>query len=47
MSTRFFQSLALAVTLIAYASVTSAHEATGISGGFASGFMHPNRGWDA
>ena len=46
MSTRFFQSLALAVTLIAYASVTSAHEATGISGGFASGFMHPILGWD-
>ena len=46
MSTRFFQSLALAVTLIAYASVTSAHEATGISGGFASGFMHPILGWE-
>ena len=46
MSTRFFQSLALAVTLIAYASASSAHEATGISGGFASGFMHPILGWD-
>ena len=46
MSARFFQSFALAVLLIAYASVTSAHETSGISGGFASGFMHPVLGWD-
>ncbi len=46
MSPRIFQSLALAAVLIAYASATSAHEASGISGGFASGFMHPVLGWD-
>ncbi len=46
MTTRHFQSLAMAMILLAYASTASAHEATGITGGFLSGFMHPILGWD-
>ena len=46
MTTRYFQSLAMVAILLAYASAASAHEATGITGGFLSGFMHPLLGWD-
>ena len=46
MKTRHYQSLAIAAILIAFASAVSAHEGTGISGGFFSGFMHPILGWD-
>ena len=46
MTTRHFQSLAMVAILLAYASAASAHEATGITGGFLSGFMHPLLGWD-
>ena len=46
MTTRYFQSLAMVAILLAYASAASAHEATGITGGFLSGFMHPILGWD-
>jgi len=46
MKTRHFQSLLMAVFLIAYASVASAHEGAGIAGGFISGFLHPIFGWD-
>jgi len=45
-TTRYFQSLAMVAILLAYASAASAHEATGITGGFLSGFMHPLLGWD-
>jgi len=45
-TTRHFQSLAMVAILLAYASAASAHEATGITGGFLSGFMHPILGWD-
>ncbi|CAA6805344.1 MAG: HupE-UreJ family metal transporter [uncultured Sulfurovum sp.] len=31
---------------MAYTSTVSAHESTGISGGFISGFLHPILGWD-
>jgi urease accessory protein len=46
MNSRHFLSLALTLVLIAYASVASAHESTGITGGFISGFLHPLFGWD-
>ena len=40
------KSLAIAAVLIVYASSVSAHEATGVAGGFISGFLHPIFGWD-
>jgi len=33
-------------SLLLLANVANAHEATGISGGFISGFLHPIFGWD-
>jgi urease accessory protein len=38
--------LATAVFLLAFAGIATAHEATGLAGGFSSGFMHPILGWD-
>lgn len=37
---------AIAVLLLAFAGFASAHEGTGLAGGFSSGFMHPILGWD-
>lgn len=37
---------AVAVSLTMFAGLASAHEGAGISGGFASGFLHPILGWD-
>lgn len=36
----------LALLLVLFAGVASAHEGTGLAGGFSSGFMHPILGWD-
>lgn len=41
-----FQSAATGLLFLAFVSAASAHEASGISGGFVSGFMHPVLGWD-
>ena len=38
--------LIVALTVVCLAGVATAHEVTGIAGGFASGFMHPLLGWD-
>lgn len=38
--------LIVSTVLILSAGTASAHEATGLAGGFASGFMHPILGWD-
>jgi urease accessory protein len=38
--------LATTVFLLAFAGIATAHEATGLAGGFSSGFMHPILGWD-
>ncbi|MCG8381026.1 MAG: HupE/UreJ family protein [Gammaproteobacteria bacterium] len=46
MNARNFSSLAIAALFIVYASTVSAHEGTGITGGFISGFLHPVLGWD-
>ena len=46
MNARSFSSLAIAALFIVYASTVSAHEGTGITGGFISGFLHPVLGWD-
>jgi urease accessory protein len=40
---KYFISL---LVLLIYAGAASAHEGAGITGGFASGFMHPVLGWD-
>lgn len=34
------------VLLLMFAGLANAHEATGLAGGFSSGFMHPILGWD-
>ena len=36
----------LAAALLITAQTASAHEASGVAGGFTSGFMHPILGWD-
>jgi urease accessory protein len=36
----------LAAGLLLVSQAASAHEATGVAGGFTSGFMHPILGWD-
>jgi urease accessory protein len=36
----------VALLLILFSATASAHEATGLAGGFTSGFMHPLLGWD-
>ena len=41
-----FISSITVVLLTLYAGITAAHEGTGITGGFFSGFMHPILGWD-
>jgi len=46
MQTRYLSSLLIATLLVAYASTASAHDGTGIAGGFFSGFLHPILGWD-
>lgn len=40
------KQLIVALTVLCFAGVASAHEVTGVAGGFASGFMHPLLGWD-
>jgi urease accessory protein len=42
---RAFRAL-LFLALLALSPLAVAHEATGVVGGFASGFMHPLLGWD-
>lgn len=46
MMTKHVQFFALSIACFCYASVSSAHEATGVAGGFISGFMHPVLGPD-
>ena len=43
---QFTQRLFITILLTSFAGTVSAHEAGGIAGGFASGFMHPILGWD-
>ena len=43
---RQVHTLALTTLLLTFAGTASAHEGTGIAGGFISGFMHPVLGWD-
>jgi urease accessory protein len=38
--------LAVILFLLLYAGVASAHQGSGVTGGFLSGFMHPVLGWD-
>ena len=40
------KQLIVALTVLCFAGVATAHEVTGVAGGFASGFMHPLLGWD-
>jgi len=40
------RNVLLLVLLLACATGARAHEAVGVAGGFASGFMHPLLGWD-
>jgi urease accessory protein len=37
---------ALAIFLLIFSSIASAHEGGGVVGGFTSGFLHPLLGWD-
>lgn len=39
-------SLVVATIILASATSVSAHQGTGITGGFISGFLHPVLGWD-
>jgi urease accessory protein len=39
-------SVSLAIILLTISNAAFAHEGTGISGGFISGFLHPALGWD-
>lgn len=41
-----FKRCAVVVMLTLAAGMASAHEGTGVAGGFASGFLHPILGWD-
>lgn len=41
-----FYSLTIATILLACAGVASAHEGSGVAGGFVSGLLHPVLGWD-
>ena len=41
-----FYRAALAILLFTTAGAAYAHAASGLAGGFASGFMHPILGWD-
>lgn len=43
---RQIERYATALILVLFAGVASAHEGTGMAGGFSSGFMHPILGWD-
>jgi urease accessory protein len=43
---RQIPTFAVAMILLMFAGVASAHEGAGITGGFASGFIHPVLGWD-
>ena len=36
----------ITAVLLLFTGLASAHEATGLAGGFSSGFMHPILGWD-
>jgi urease accessory protein len=40
------RKLSLAIILVMFAGVLNAHEGSGNSGGFISGFVHPINGWD-
>ncbi len=46
MKTIYFKRVVTGMILLAFMGAASAHEASGISGGFISGFMHPILGWD-
>lgn len=39
-------SVAIATLILVFSNMAHAHEATGIAGGFISGFLHPIYGWD-
>ena len=43
---RQIHTFAVAMILLMFAGVASAHEGAGITGGFTSGFIHPVLGWD-
>jgi urease accessory protein len=43
---RHFAILAFTTIVLAFAGAATAHESTGIAGGFISGFLHPIFGWD-
>jgi len=43
---RQIPTFAVAMILLMFAGIASAHEGAGITGGFASGFIHPVLGWD-
>ncbi len=46
MDTRKYLSWVVAAVLMVFATSVSAHEGTGVAGGFVSGFLHPIFGWD-
>jgi urease accessory protein len=43
---RHFILLAVTTIVLTFAGAATAHESTGIAGGFISGFLHPLFGWD-
>ena len=43
---RQFRFLAITIMLLGLAGAASAHESTGLAGGFVSGLLHPVLGWD-
>jgi urease accessory protein len=43
---KHFRFLAVAAIAVTFAGAATAHESTGIAGGFVSGFLHPLFGWD-
>ena len=46
MGTRHFTFLSVTTIVLTFAGAATAHESTGIAGGFISGFLHPIFGWD-
>jgi urease accessory protein len=38
--------IVVALSILSFSGLVSAHEGAGVAGGFASGFMHPVLGWD-
>jgi urease accessory protein len=41
-----YRFLAITLMLLSFAGAASAHETTGVAGGFVSGLLHPVLGWD-